>query len=145
MYTMTKRGTVFALALLMLVMSVFVPMKKAEAAMMYNNAYDADLYCTINSNGHLQASLSVTGYVKKTTHISVELYVEKRILGLFWSRVDIGCTNNIWTDSTSNYSYSNLFTTNLSSSGTYRVTATYTVSGTGGTADVIVKTSTASY
>lgn len=145
MYTLTKKVTVFALALLMLVMSVLVPMKKAEAAMMYNNTYDADLFCTINSSGQLQASLSVTGYKSKTTHISVELYVEKKVLGLFWSRVDIGYTNNVWTDSTTNYRYSNSFTTNLSSTGTYRVTVTYTVSGTGGVSDIIVKTSTVSY
>jgi hypothetical protein len=145
MYTLTKKVTVFALALLMLVMSVFVPMKKAEAAMMYNNVIYANMNCTVNSAGKLQVALSALGINGKTTNIKVELYVEKKILGLFWTRVNIGYDNNTWTDSTTNISYSNTFNTDLQSSGTYRVTTTFTVSGSGGAADVIEKTGTVSY
>lgn len=145
MYTMTKRGTVFALALLMLVMSVFVPMKKAEAAMMYNNTGGTSISCTVDSNGRLQATLIVNGKSGITTHIGVKLYVEKRVLGIFWSRVNIGCDDNLWIDSTNNYNYRNVFSVNLTASGTYRTTVTYTVSGTGGGNDIITQTDTVTY
>lgn len=139
------RAAYFALALLTLIMGVIVPLRKAEAATTYNNTFSSSLNCTINSSGLLQASLSVTGYKNKTTHISVELYVEKKVLGIFWKKVDIGCTNNIWTDSTSNYYYSHVFSHSLTATGTYRVTVTYTVSGSGGTDDVIQHRQTVTY
>lgn len=145
MNTMIKRGTMFALAFLMLVTSMLVPIRKAKAATAYYNTASASLNCNINSSGHLTASMSVTGYKGVTTKISVELYIEKKILGIFWTRVDIGCTDNIWKDSKTGFSYSNTFPFDLTSGGTYRVTATYTVSGTGGTDDIIVRTDTATY
>lgn len=145
MKTNVKHAAAFAMAVLSLVMGVLAPLRHAEAATTYNNTSSADLICSVNSSGLLQASLSVTGYKSKTTHISVELYVEKRVLGIFWKKVDIGCINNIWTDSTSNYYYSHLFSHSLSSTGTYRVTVTYTISGTGGADDVIQLRDTVTY
>ena len=145
MYSMVKRVSVFALALLTLVMGVVVPYRRAEAATTYNNTISASILCNINLNGCLGASLSVTGMKGKTTKISVELYVEKKVLGVFWSRVNIGCPNNVWTDSTTGTNYSNTFSFDLSSTGTYRVTVTFTVSGSGGSDDIIVKTSTVTY
>lgn len=140
-----KRFTVLALALLMLALSVTVPVRRAEAAMTYNNAIGAVISCAINSSGRLTANLSANGYKNLTTRIAVELYVEKRVLGVFWSIVDIGCTDNVWKDSTTSYSYTNVFAHNMPSSGTYRVTVTFTVSGTGGSDDTIVRTETVSY
>ena len=145
MYKTTTRAALFALALLTLVMGVIVPLRKAEAATTYNNTVDSDLSCTVNSSGLLQASMSVTGIKGKTSCIAVELYVQKRILGLFWKKVDIGCPNNIWTDSTTNTTYSHVFSHSLTSTGTYRVTVTYTVSGSGGADDVITLTDTVTY
>lgn len=145
MYSMVKRVSVFALALLTLVMGVVVPLRKAEAAIMYNNTTSASVLCDVDANGQLAAVLSVSGIKNKTTSISVELYVEKRVLGVIWSRVNIGYPNNIWTDSSLGTNYNNTFTTNLRSTGTYRVTVTFTVSGSGGSDDTIVITSIVSY
>lgn len=141
----TARAALFALALLTLVTGVLVPLKNAEAAITYNNTVYADLNCTVNSNGLLQADMYVNGIAGKTTGIAVELYVEKRILGIFWKKVDIGCTNNIWTDSTTGTVYSHVFSHTLTSTGTYRVTVTYTVSGSGGADDVITPRDTVTY
>ena len=145
MYSMVKRVSVFALALLTLVMGIVVPFRRAEAATTYNNTIQATLNCSIGTNGKLNAVLGVTGIKGKTTHVSVALYVEKRILGVFWSKVDIGCDNNTWTDSYYGYSYDNTFRTDISSSGTYRVTVTYTVSGSGGSDDIITMTDIVTY
>ena len=140
-----KRFPTLLLALLLLAMSIAVPLKKARAAITYNNTASATLNCSVSSGGQLSAKLNVTGFNGTTSRISVELYVEKRVLLVFWSRVDIGCPNNVWTDAVNSYKYSNTFTTNLSSTGTYRVTVTYTVSGSGGADDVITKTQTVTY
>ncbi|MBR4636366.1 MAG: hypothetical protein IKO51_08400 [Clostridia bacterium] len=140
-----KRFCTLALTLLLLAMSIAVPIKKASAAIMYNNVNQATLNCSVSSSGQLSADLLVTGIKGKTTRIEVELYVEKRFLLVFWSRVDIGCPNNVWTDAVNAVNYSHTFSTSLSSTGTYRTTVTYTVSGTGGSADVITLTDTVTY
>ena len=140
-----KSAALLTLALLMLVTGVYAPFRTAEAAMMYNNATSATIDATIDPSGHLQASLLVLGINGRTTRIDVELYVEKKVMGIFWSRVDIGYTNNTWIDSTTNTDYNNSFLTQLSSGGTYRVTATFTIWGNGGGNDIIVKTDTATY
>ena len=88
--------------------------------------------------------MQVMGIKGKTTRIEVELYVEKRVLGIFWSRIDIGTPNNVWTDAVNAYQYNNTFSTQLSSTGTYRVTVQFSVYGSGGSTDVIPKEETLS-
>ena len=145
MNTMIKRGTFLTLALLMLAMSFIVPFRSTNAATTYNNTTRTSLCCNVASNGSLYAELGVTGIKGKTSRIEVELYVEKRVLGIFWSRVNIGYEDNVWRDSINGYIYDNTFSTPLSSTGTYRVTATFTVSGSGGSNDVITMTDTVTY
>ncbi|MCR5808619.1 MAG: hypothetical protein K6G56_03560 [Clostridiales bacterium] len=140
-----KRTAVLLMAGLMLLAGIAVPCRRAEAAMMYNNTNYATLSGSIDSNGDLHATMYVMGINGRTTKIEVALYVEKRVLGLFWTKVDIGCENNIWKDYTTKISYSNTFSTHLNSGGTYRITVTYTVSGSGGSSDTITKTETLSY
>ena len=145
MNTTTKRISLLAMALLMLVTGIYVPFRNAEAATTYNNTATASINCNIDNSGNLLALMAATGIKGKTTRIQVELYVEKRVMGIFWSRVDIGYTNNVWIDSTTNTTYNNSFSTNLDTSGTFRVTVTFTVSGSGGSDDIIVKTAILSY
>lgn len=145
MESMFKRVTVFVLALLTFVMFGVFPFSKASAAVMYSNTMSATMRSQIDSDGNLSTALKVTGYKGITTRIEVELYVEKKVLGLFWSRVNIGGANNTWTDSINSYIYTNTFGYHLTSTGTYRVTVTYTVHGSGGADDVITLTETATY
>lgn len=145
MYNKSKRVKLFALALLILAVSMIVSLNKAKAATAYNNTTNAMLNCSINSGGTLQAAMSVFGVSGVTSRIDVELYIEKRILGVFWKKINIGYPNNIWTDSTTGIVYSHIFTTDLTSTGTYRVSVTYTVSGSGGSANVIPFTQKLSY
>ena len=140
-----KRGTMIVLAAVILVMGIAVPYRKAEAAMTYNNTTDAYMSASVDSNGNLEANLLVNGKEGITSCIEADLYVERKILGVFWTRVEIGYSNNVWHDSTTSYLYQNAFSTNLSSTGTYRVTVTYTVHGSGGSNDSITKTSTVNY
>ena len=145
MKTSIKRCSVLLLTILLLVMSIAVPLHKASAAITYNNTFSADLNCSVNSSGRLSAQLKVTGISGKTTRIETELYIEKRFLLVFWNRVSIGYPNDVWTDAVNATNYNNTFNHDLSSTGTYRVTVTYTVYGTGGSADEITKTATVTY
>lgn len=140
-----KKSLLLALALILLAGCAGAPLRMARAAVTYNNAVSCSISSSVNSNGKLSVLLVGNGIKGKTTRIGAELYVEKRILGIFWTRVSIGYTDNVWIDSVTGASFLNTFTTNLSSTGTYRVTVTFTFSGTGGPDDVIVKTSTATY
>ena len=131
-----KRPLLIALALMMLVAAAAAPGKSAKAAVTGNNLYDSDLDCSISSTGLLEADISVIGYQGITTHIEVRLCVEKLFLGFYWYRVDIGEPDNLWIRSVNWHRYTNTFSHQLSSTGTYRVTAVYTVSGTGGPDEV---------
>ena len=133
------------LVMIMLAVSIIVPMKKAGAATTYNNTISASTQSSVSSNGKLKTIMQVIGIKDRTTRIEVELYVEKRILGIFWSRVDIDLPNNVWTDFVNASQYSNTFTTQLNSTGTYRVKGQFTVYGSGGAADVIPFEDTVTY
>lgn len=145
MISIRKRGLCLMLVLCTVFMALSGYPKPAKAAITYNNTFSATVNCYIHSNGKIRTTLSLDGFKNKTTRIQADVYIEKSILGIFWTRVDIGYTNNVWHDSTTNYSYSNWFDVQLNSTGTYRVTVTYTVSGTGGADDIIVLTDTTTY
>ena len=104
---------------------------------LYNNTSSANCAMSINDSGKMTISYRVYGYSSSTTKIVINTYIEKKIAGVLWSRVDIGETNDEWTDTINKTSYIGSRTYQLSSTGTYRVKVTYTVYGTGGTADVI--------
>ena len=71
------RISVFTLAVLLLAMSVYVPLNKAAAATTYNNTANADLTCSISSNGRLTSNLSVTGIKGTTTRIQLSSTLKK--------------------------------------------------------------------
>ena len=103
----------------------------------YNNTESATISMSINDSGTMTISYRVTGYPSKTTKIMINSYIEKRTLGIFWSRVDNGETNEEWVDIINDYRYTGSRTFKLSSTGTYRVKTTYKIYGTGGSVDEI--------
>lgn len=145
MISMKKRGICLILLLCTVFMTLGGYCKKANAATTFNNTIHADLSSYVTSTGKLHSTLTVDGKKNITSLIEADLYVEKRVLLIFWTRVNIGYPNNTWHDSTTNYLYSNYFEFQLSDTGTYRITVTYTVSGSGGASDVINCTNTVTY
>ena len=105
----------------------------------YNNTASASLNTTVNSNGTLTISYNCQGYSSATSKIVITTYIEKQFLFFFWTRVDIGTTNNEWSQTINNYRYTGTLTFMLPSTGTYRTTVTYKVYGSGGTTDEITK------
>lgn len=106
-------------------------------APLYNNTSSASSNINISNSGQLKIYYDYTGLSGKTTKVVITTYIEKKTLGLFWSRVENGQPNNQWVDTSYTLDYYKLRTFQLSSTGTYRVTVTYKVYGSGGAADEI--------
>ena len=118
----------------------------AEAATpYYNNTLSARTTVAVSSTGELSVVNSYRGFEDVTTKAVITTYVEKKVLGLFWTRVDIGTTDDQWVDTVYNYYYTGGHTFQLNSTGTYRITVTYTIYGAGGTADEIECQETKTY
>ena len=116
-----------------------------EIVPFYNNVGSATLTININDNGKLTIGYKYNGYSSITSKAVITTYIEKKTLGLFWTRVDIGQKDDQWVDTINNYRYTGSRTYQLSSSGTYRVTAIYKIYGSGGSADEIKCEATDSY
>lgn len=108
-----------------------------EVMPLYNNTASVTTAMNINSSGKMTISYQYSGYPSTTTKAVITTYIEKKILGFFWSRVDIGTTDDQWVDTINDYRYTGSRTYQLSSSGTYRVTVVYKIYGSGGAADEI--------
>lgn len=139
----TKSKKIFAVVLtLCLSINTFISASAATATPeefmpRYNNTSATDCAMKISSSGLMTIDYNIDGKPGITTKAVITTYVEKRVLGLFWSRVDIGTVNNEWVDTIKNYEYTKKRTYQLSSSGTYRVNIEMVVYGTGGSADTI--------
>ena len=140
-YTL-KKSISFVLANVLLLLIVFVPAKATtieDVSPFYNNVISVSSNASISSTGVLKVTNSYTGDSSVTTKAIITTYIEKKILGIFWSRVDINQTNDEWVDTIYNYKYSGYHSIQLPSTGTYRVTVEYVIYGTGGSADTITK------
>ena len=98
----------------------------------YSSISDADLSAYVSASGLLSLEASYTGYSGITTGAKITTYVQKKTLGLFWIKVNNGQANNEWVDNLSGSSNDADHSLQLSSTGTYRVTASYTIYATSG-------------
>ena len=145
---MTKRltGIISAILVLCLFIVPLSPVSATEGVTpRYNNVSMATASIGINDSGKLSIAYNYSGDPSVTTKAVITTYIEKKFLGLFWKRVDIGKTDNQWVDTINDYRYAGSRTYQLSSSGTYRVTIIYKVYGSGGAADEIEIKKTDSY
>jgi hypothetical protein len=140
----STRFIAFLLSVL-LMSSVCALTSAADYSICYNNTASADTSANVSGTGLLTISNRFTGFPSITTHAVITTYVEKRFLGLFWIRVDIGQTDNEWVDIIYDYTYVGGHTFQLTSTGTYRVTAVFNIYGSGGPPDVITCRSTVVY
>ncbi len=144
---MKKEGKVkklISLVLLLSMLSMFV-YQRSQAATMFNNMYSTLTNASIASNGTMTIYESYDGIPGVTTRGELTTYIEKRILGIFWKKVNNGQPNNQWVDTIYNYRYSGTHSYQLSSTGTYRATVIYKVYGTGGDPDELTSQVTCSY
>lgn len=135
------------LCTLMLFSYVTVPATAANDGIMpcYNNVISTRTQFNISDSGVARVTVSYEGVPGVTTGATITTKIQKRSLGLIWTKVDIGTTNNEWVDSTRVESYSTFHSVTLPDTGTYRVVVEYEITGTGGATDVIEDIQTAEY
>lgn len=116
--------------------SVFAAENSAVAPCM-NNGLKATLSFTIISSGLSEVYVSYIGIKGTTTKVTVTSYIQKKTLGLFWTKVDIGTEDKQWVDTSTSLDGSFKHQFQLKSTGTYRAVIKVVFSGTGGADDVI--------
>ncbi|MBP3446476.1 MAG: hypothetical protein J6K64_04280 [Clostridia bacterium] len=104
----------------------------------YHNAIWANSSADVSSTGVLTVKNTYSAQ-STTTKVVITTYIEKRVLGIFWSKVDIGTSNDEWVDTVYTTNYSGSHTHRLEKTGTYRVTIEYVFYGTDGSVDTIEK------
>ena len=142
-----RKKSIFCLliAVLLMVSASTAAMAASPSGTKYNNTVTASSVASISDSGLLTVTNQYKGIKDTTTKGEITTYVEKKTLGLFWTRVDIGQPNNQWYDVVNDYFYIGDHTFQLDSHGTYRITVVYVISGSGGDADTITQTMTKTY
>ena len=134
---------IISLVMLVAIVCTFAVMVSAaviieeEVMPCYNNTSGTSTNFVISTAGKATISAVYNGHYGITTGATVTSYIEKRTLGLFWKKVDIGEPNNECVDTSTDYydAFGHEFW--LEDKGTYRATVVYEISGTGGATDVI--------
>ena len=105
-----------------------------QASPFLNNTNTIQNAFVIDENGLAIVSFTCRGYRGITTSIVVDTKIEKQS-GSSW--VQVGGAS--WTDNSSLYYCVKEHSIQLESTGTYKATFTFTVSGSGGATDVITR------
>lgn len=106
----------------------------------FSNVISTKTGFSITDTGLACASVQYYGIEGVTTRIMCKIYLEKKVLGLFWSRVDLGNTNDEWIDTSTEVADMFSHTIQLSSTGTYRAVFYIVAGGTNGDSDVVEET-----
>lgn len=133
------------LCLLLATQMLVQPVAAVTVTPLFNNVLSVSNPVTISDSGILLVDNQYYGFEGTTTKAVITTYIEKKTLGLFWTRVDIGQTDNQWVDTVYGYENSVSHSIQLESTGTYRVVTVFVIYGTGGTADEIEKITEKTY
>ena len=137
---MKRRGLCF-LTIMLIFAFLYIPAFAEDGVIispMYNNTSRTNTAFAINSSGNATVTVGYFGFSGITTHAKITTYIERKLLGLFWVRVDIGTTNNQWIDNPVGHQFITSHSTQLSQTGHYRAVVLYTIYGSGGAADEIL-------
>ena len=134
-----RRTLSIAVMFAILISSFSFIVNAEEITPRYNNVASVMSVANISSTGKLTVTNQYSGSASLITKAVITTYVEKRTLGIFWTRVDIGQTNDEWVDTLYTSIYTGSHTHQLEKTGTYRITVEYVIYGNGGAADVITK------
>lgn len=105
----------------------------------YNNVSSVSSYAEISSSGVITITNKFSANASVFTKAIIKTYIERKTLGLFWTRVDINQTDDEWDDVTYDNVYSGTHSHQLEKTGKYRVTVEYVIYGSGGAADTITR------
>jgi hypothetical protein len=123
---------VLSVILVCIMIATFTVSAFADDVSLYNNhtaVTSTDF--VIYDNGEALVAFRYAGYEGITTGATIEIKIQKRNLLIFWNDV----VNE--TITVNEVDYDDVYSYQLSDTGTYKCTVTYTVYGTAGEADVI--------
>ena len=98
MFKRRKSILCLLIAVLMMASASTAAMAASPYETRYNNTVMASSVASISESGLLTVDNQFQGIRGKTTKGEITTYVEKKTLGLIWTRVDIGQPNNQWVD-----------------------------------------------
>ena len=133
-----KVSLILVLAMVMIAILQF-SLLASDISLRNNNTIQTDTTFSIFNDGMAMVYVGYEGYPSVTTGATITITIEKRNLLLFWRDI-VSETITVSGDY-----YSNELTYQLDSTGTYRCTVEYVVSGTGGADDVITFEDTKTY
>ena len=145
-----KKILALTLVITMLVSSLHITVAAEDGVSNEIQPYFSNIYVymvdfDITSTGFASVYFDYEGDPDVITSATSEIYLEKRFLGIFWTRVDIGETDNVWVDVFyDDYGYVD-HTLQLEKTGTYRAKFKLTFTGTNTEDDVLEKTVEATY
>ena len=122
-----KKALILFLVGIIMFSSLCQPVQAESEGLRYNYVSTVQSVPSVDSSGYLYIAISYTGYNGITTGAKITTYVQKRILGIFWSRVNNGQPNNEWVDNVSGWSYHGHHELQLPSTGKYRITSEFTI------------------
>lgn len=133
-----KRRIVSLFLVILTICIAILPATAQENIMpRYNNTASTTTNFGITASGKASIAGNYYAYSQYFQSATITAYLEKRTLGLFWSRVDIDTPNNEWVYSSTEPVDAFAFDHYVDKTGTYRATVVYEISGTGGATDVI--------
>ena len=95
----------------------------------FNNVMDIHTIFSISESGLAAIYVSYEGYEGITTGARIEIKLQRKTWGLFWSNVDT------WTRIPGTVYFADEVTYQLTKAGTYRAIVTYEIRGTAGDPD----------
>lgn len=134
-----KRILSFAVACVLIITTGTFMVNAQEISPRYNNVESTSSSAAVSSSGVITVTNNYTANSSVFTKAIITTCIEKRTLGLFWSKVDIGQTNDEWVVTSYNNSYLGSHSHQLTKTGTYRATVEYVFYGSGGSADTITR------
>lgn len=132
-----KIMTVISLVLVMAMMCCNVSVLAASVTPRWTNCDQYSFTFSITDYGTAHVNVDYTGDRNKFAEARLTVQLEKRFLLVFWNTVDIGYTNNEWTETSTELlgNFYNAF--QLSDTGTYRAVLKLEIVGKDGSVDVI--------
>lgn len=132
--------TVVSLVLVMAMMCCNVSVLASSVTPRWTNCDQYSFTFSITDDGTAHVKVGYTGDSNNFAEARMTVQLEKRFLLVFWNTVDIGYSDNTWTE-TSTDLYGNFYNSfALSDTGRYRAVMTLEIVGIDGSVDVIEDT-----
>ena len=143
-----KRTIAMLLSCLLLIGCIGLPVSAAETPEImpyYNNVMKTSSSFSIDASGTGTVRASYAGLSGITESVTITIKIQKRSLGLIWTKVDIGVPNNEIVVTSTNVNDTFIYTIPLDTTGNYRAVISYTITGSAGADDTIEDICTAEY